>query len=116
VSLLLLLCLATNAHKIFALSEKRNLPLVRDQHDHRMNLFFSMELRPTGLTRYIAQNPFVPQSEAVREDRCDSILQMQVAGLKKRLEHSRAKTAVVGISGGLDSCWRCWWRCTPWMH
>ena len=29
---------------------------------------------------------------------------MQADGLAKRLEHARAKTAVIGISGGLDSC------------
>ena len=30
--------------------------------------------------------------------------QMQADGLAKRLEHAHAKTAVIGISGGLDSC------------
>ena len=29
---------------------------------------------------------------------------MQADGLAKRLEHAHAKTAVIGISGGLDSC------------
>ena len=85
--------------------ERRRMTTFQNEREASyQTISFSMELRPTGLTRCIAKNPFVPQSEAVREDRCDSILQMQVAGLKKRLEHSHAKTAVVGISGGLDSC------------
>ncbi|MBQ6813993.1 MAG: NAD(+) synthase [Lachnospiraceae bacterium] len=47
--------------------------------------------------------PFVPSEEADREARCEEILMIQAAGLKKRLVHTRAKSAVVGISGGLDS-------------
>ena len=47
--------------------------------------------------------PFVPGNEADRIRRCDEILAIQAAGLKKRLEHTHCKTAVVGISGGLDS-------------
>ena len=39
-----------------------------------------------------------------RAARCELILKMQADGLAKRLEHAHAKTAVIGISGGLDSC------------
>lgn len=46
--------------------------------------------------------PFVPKSREDRRERCRDIFQMQVAGLKKRLEVTGAK-AVVGVSGGLDS-------------
>ena len=45
--------------------------------------------------------PGDPQRRAAR---CELILKMQADGLAKRLEHARAKTAVIGISGGLDSC------------
>lgn len=38
-----------------------------------------------------------------RDKRCEEILAIQSMGLKKRLEHTRCKCAVVGISGGLDS-------------
>ena len=34
---------------------------------------------------------------------CDEILNIQAKGLKKRLEHTHCKSAVIGISGGLDS-------------
>ncbi len=57
----------------------------------------------TQLTRYISKTPFVPDSEELKEKRCEEILAIQSLGLKKRLTHTGAKTAVIGISGGLDS-------------
>lgn len=57
----------------------------------------------TKLTRYIAPNPFVPADEGDRASRCEEILLLASLGLKKRLEHTHAATAVVGLSGGLDS-------------
>jgi NAD+ synthase (glutamine-hydrolysing) len=57
----------------------------------------------TPLTRYINPKPFVPDDRAEREARCSEMLSIQAMGLKKRLEHTGAKTAVIGISGGLDS-------------
>ena len=47
--------------------------------------------------------PFVPEDRADRYRRCSFILEMQAAALAKRLRHTNAKTAVVGVSGGLDS-------------
>ena len=64
---------------------------------------FSLSLERTQLTRYISPNPFVPEDEGDRKERCNEILCLAAHGLKKRLEHTRAKTAVVGLSGGLDS-------------
>ena len=57
----------------------------------------------TPITRYVSPTPFVPENAADRADRCEEILTIAALGLKKRLEHTRAKTAVVGLSGGLDS-------------
>lgn len=65
---------------------------------------FSLVPEETQLTRRWEPNPFVPNDLQNREARCERILSIQSAGLKKRLEHSSSKTAVVGISGGLDSC------------
>lgn len=56
----------------------------------------------TKLTRTIDPLPFVPEGEEL-EGRCEEILCMQSEGLARRLEHTHAKTAVIGISGGLDS-------------
>lgn len=64
---------------------------------------FNLELSETQLTRFIDPQPFVPSSTAERELRSNEILTIQAMGLKKRLEHIRCKTAVIGISGGLDS-------------
>ncbi len=50
-----------------------------------------------------ARHPFVPENAADRRARCDEIFAIQCAGLAKRVEHTRAKTLVIGISGGLDS-------------
>ena len=63
------------------------------------------DLRPeeTVLTRFVDPHPFVPADRAGREKRCDEILSIQAMGLKKRLEHTRCRSAVIGISGGLDS-------------
>lgn len=65
---------------------------------------FDLEMERTALTRPVARYPFIPGDMAQRESCCEEILAIQAHGLRKRMEHSRAKTAVVGISGGLDSC------------
>ena len=48
-------------------------------------------------------HPFVPSDPDVLATRCEEILSIQVIGLRTRLEHVGCKTAVLGISGGLDS-------------
>ena len=65
---------------------------------------FDLEVRPAPLTRPVSDAPFVPAGQARRAERCELILTIQARGLAKRMEHARAKTAVIGISGGLDSC------------
>ena len=65
---------------------------------------FAQEERRAALTRGIEKNPFVPPEDELLAQRAEAILRIQANGLKKRLEHTRAKTAVIGISGGLDSC------------
>lgn len=54
------------------------------------------------LTRSVNPHPFVPQGEELNQH-CEEVFSIQTAGLAKRLVHTGAKTAVVGISGGLDS-------------
>lgn len=55
-----------------------------------------------NLTRCFDPHPFVPQGVELNE-RCEEIFSIQVSGLAQRLVHTAAKSAVVGISGGLDS-------------
>ena len=54
------------------------------------------------LTRKFNSHPFVPQGIELNEH-CEEVFSIQVAGLAQRLIHTGAKTAVIGISGGLDS-------------
>ena len=64
---------------------------------------FDLPVSKTRLTRPISPTPFVPEDAESRQERCSEILCIAALGLKKRLEHTNAKTAVVGLSGGLDS-------------
>ena len=64
---------------------------------------FELEQEETNLTRKFGMTPFVPSDREARDKRCDDILSIQSYGLKKRYEHTGCKSAVLGISGGLDS-------------
>ena len=64
---------------------------------------FSLPVTQTSLTRFIDPHPFVPADSAERSERCEAILTMQAEGLRRRLAHIGCRTAVLGISGGLDS-------------
>lgn len=64
---------------------------------------FQMACVETDLQRYFDPAPFVPGDPDKRKKRCEEILSIQAYGLKKRYEHTGLKTAVLGISGGLDS-------------
>ena len=64
---------------------------------------FDLPLTRTRLTRHVSPAPFVPEDPESRQIRCSEILCITALGLKQRLEHTGAKTAVVGLSGGLDS-------------
>ena len=62
-----------------------------------------MKLIQTDLTRKFAAKPFVPSDARERAKRCEQILSIQSSGLQKRFAHTGCKTAVIGVSGGLDS-------------
>lgn len=62
-----------------------------------------MEEEETFLERRFSARPFVPDEAQERQKRCDEILSIQSCGLKKRYEHTGCQSAVLGISGGLDS-------------
>ena len=57
---------------------------------------------PKQLDRHVEPHPFVP-SEANMDEVCEEVIQSQVSGLAQRMVHTHARTAVIGISGGLDS-------------
>ena len=64
---------------------------------------FFMPLTETALHRFFSPTPFVPAGAAELSERCETILTLQATGLATRLRHIGCKTAVVGLSGGLDS-------------
>ena len=64
---------------------------------------FELEMGETTLTRPVSPAPFIPEDPGHRAERCEEILKIAALGLKKRLEHTNAACAVVGLSGGLDS-------------
>ena len=85
-------------------SERRRIGTCElHREDGYVTVPFSQEQEELTLTRTVEAAPFVPADEAGRARRCEEILSIQAMGLKKRLEHTGCQSAVVGISGGLDS-------------
>ena len=85
------------------LAYERRRTQMLEQRSAPGGIVFSLTPSETKLTRYVAPQPFVPEGKEDRDERCREILMIASLGLKKRLEHTGAKTAVVGLSGGLDS-------------
>ena len=86
------------------LSERRRMGNFGKVSDtNYVEVSFMLSIEETTLSRTFAPMPFVPSDEETRRRRCEEILSIQSMGLKKRYEHIGCKTAVLGISGGLDS-------------
>lgn len=83
--------------------ERRRMNTFTAPEEEVWRSYFNLESATTALTRPISTTPFVPSDAGDRAERCDEILRIAALGLKQRLEHTGAKTAVVGLSGGLDS-------------
>lgn len=67
------------------------------------NISVSIGRSEVKLSRKFDRQPFVPSNKQERDLRCEQILDIQTYGLKKRYEHTGLSTAVIGVSGGLDS-------------
>ena len=85
------------------LEERRRMTTFQIDDAAYMNVEFNLTVEETKLTRPVWSKPFVPGKRVERFRRCNEILTIQASGLKQRLKHTRCKTAVIGISGGLDS-------------
>ena len=83
--------------------ERRRMTTFRSHSGGVSAVPFALEPCTTTLTRNVDPTPFVPADAGDRAARCEEILKIAAMGLKKRLEHTGARTAVVGLSGGLDS-------------
>ena len=90
-------------------SERRRIGsfMTEEREDYTEIIFtypsLGKEIPETTLTRPVAKSPFVPVDEMRRKERAEEITMIQALGLKKRLQHTNCKSAVIGISGGLDS-------------
>lgn len=71
--------------------------------DKYQNIAFNGSDNSQNLVRKYKKTPFVPINAIDIKTRAESILTMQVQGLKKRVEHTNASSLVLGLSGGLDS-------------
>ena len=85
-------------------AERRKNPDFADNYTEKYReIHFFLPLTETALTRRIEPLPFIPSASDALDERCNTVLAIQVEGLKQRLIRAYAKKAVIGISGGLDS-------------
>ncbi len=89
--------------KRLSAERRRMSTFVSSTKEDYQYLPFSLDVTETKLTRFVDPAPFVPGNKNDRDKRCEEILAIQSMGLKKRLEHTGCQSAVIGISGGLDS-------------
>jgi len=66
-------------------------------------VYFDGEVKTTPLTRHIARDPFMPEDKDERDAAALHILEVQAHALARRIAHTHARSAILGISGGLDS-------------
>ena len=73
--------------------------------DHYRRVTFAHRFRrgDIGLERPIRRFPFVPNRADHLDADCYEAFNIQVDGLMRRMESTRTKCLVIGISGGLDS-------------
>ncbi|MBQ2767832.1 MAG: NAD(+) synthase [Clostridia bacterium] len=65
---------------------------------------FTLPLTETPLSRNIDPHPFVPADKTELAERCETILTIAAHGLRQRIERAFARSCIVAVSGGLDSC------------
>lgn len=73
------------------------------ESDDYLRIPVHMEKAQTSLERIFDPHPFVPADRRTRDRRCEEILHIQAGGLAKRYAHTGLRSAVIGVSGGLDS-------------
>ena len=83
--------------------ERRRAPAFPACNRNCLTTQFDLSPADTCLTRHVPPSPFVPEDPAELAERCNEIFKITALGLKGRLEHTGAKAAVIGLSGGLDS-------------
>ena len=109
-----------NEGKLFSLESEMIISDIDTEllaNDRRKNMSYGDEYSPApeivsfpmyeknknNLERHINPYPFIPHGNNMAEHRCENIFNIQVSGLARRLQHTKASSLVIGISGGLDS-------------
>ena len=82
-------------------AKKNTYPAINTT-DYNVHMYFDLKKKEID-TPKLPKRPFLPTDVSESAERAETILNIQAHGLKKRIAHSWAKTAVIGISGGLDS-------------
>jgi NAD+ synthase (glutamine-hydrolysing) len=85
------------------MQERRRMNTFQIHSEGYQVISFDLPVCRTQLTRFISPQPFIPYESGERRSRCKEIINLQAAGLKKRIEHTHSSCLVVGLSGGLDS-------------
>jgi NAD+ synthase (glutamine-hydrolysing) len=100
-----LLAVEVDARRL--LHERRRMNTFQDEGDGYTRIPFAFdgpcETADFAFTRYIDPRPFVPSAALDLAKRCEEVFSIQTVGLAKRLSHIGSATAVLGLSGGLDS-------------
>lgn len=83
--------------------ERRRMNTFAARTDGYAVVSFHVQTEQIKLERKIDPMPFVPSNPAERAARCEEILSIQAHGLATRMQHIHCKSAVLAVSGGLDS-------------
>ncbi len=84
-------------------SERRRMNTFKPADNSAEYIYFDLDIADTPLERGFDANPFVPSDKYDVDSRCAEILSLQATGLATRLKHTGITSAVIGLSGGLDS-------------
>ncbi len=90
--------------ELVASERRRSQYFINDDSCEFVTVDFSLNETDVALTRKIPTSPFIPECSREKKERCEQILTIQAKGLAQRITKAYAKTCVIGISGGLDSC------------
>ena len=100
------------------IDRQRNTNFTHDKHGHYRHIqvaplersledgasAYSLEFRGKEgpLHRHFTKTPFLPKRKD-NDEYCEDVLNLQVHGILRRWQHTKAESLVIGISGGLDS-------------
>jgi NAD+ synthase (glutamine-hydrolysing) len=84
--------------------DRKKMNTFYSEIDDYKTIYFNLDCEKTSLDGYmISKTPFIPSSKKLMKQRCEKILTLQALGLVRRLKAAHCKSAVIGLSGGLDS-------------